>query len=70
MSFTFRYPPRSAPALLDGACPLGFASKIRNWRLPTEEGSVANLVTVGGEEVGIVRVESGGDGVKLCTPRG
>ena len=61
----FRYPDRSAPALLDGALPLGycatrFASKIPTWRLPTE-GSVANPVTDGGDEVGIVQVESGGD---------
>ena len=54
-----RYPPGSAPALLSGILPLKyfaarFASKVPAWRLPLR-GSVANLVTDGGEEVGIVR---------------
>ena len=63
----YRYPPGSAAALLEGTlllrcCAARFTSKIPSWRL-TSEGSVANLVTDGGEEVGIVQVESGGIGV-------
>ena len=57
----FRYPPRSAPALLEDTLPLRycavrFASRIPTWRLPPA-GGVASLITDGGEEVGIVRVE-------------
>ena len=40
--FYLRYP-RSAPALLGGALPVRFASKVPTWRLPTD-GEVANLV--------------------------
>ena len=45
----FRYPPRSALALMGGALPLRycavrFASWVPTWRLPTD-GGVANLVT-------------------------
>ena len=63
----FRYPRRSAPALLGGALPLRYcaarpASKITTWRLPTES-SVANLVTDGGEEVGCVQVVLGFTGL-------
>ena len=47
---------RFAPALLDGVLPLRGTSKVLTWcLLPC--GSVANLVTDGGEEVGIVRAE-------------
>ena len=53
----FWFPPRSAPALLGGALPLRycavrFACRVHTWRLPTN-GSVVNLVTEGGKEVGI-----------------
>ena len=56
----FRYPPRSAAAQLDGALPLRycasrFASKVPTWRLPIA-GGVAALV-------GVIQVESGGDGI-------
>ena len=45
----FRYPPRSATALLEGALPLRncagrFAGRISTWRLPVG-GHVAGLVT-------------------------
>ena len=48
-------------ALLEGTlpfscCAVRFASKIPAWRLPLAHG-VASLVTGGGEEVGMVRVE-------------
>ena len=70
----FPYPPRSAPALLGGALPLKycavrFASRVSAWRLPTD-GSVANLVTEGGEEVGVVQVKPGGDGVDWVSEPG
>ena len=57
----FRYPPRSALALLEGTLPLRycavtFASRIPTWRLPPA-GGVARLVTDDGEELGMVRVE-------------
>ena len=57
----FRYPPRSAAALVEGTLPLRycagrFACRVPTWRLPAD-GHVADLVTERGEEVGIVRVE-------------
>ena len=60
-SVLFRYPPRSALALLGGTVPLRycaarFASEISSWRLLTS-GRVADLVTDGGVVVGIVWVE-------------
>ena len=63
----FRFPARSAPALLGGDLPLmycaaGFANKLPTWRLPPG-GSVADLITEGGVEAGIVHFEPGGDGV-------
>ena len=48
----FRYPPRSAPALLGGTFAIGEPTR----RLPPS-GGAADLVTDGGEEVGIVPVE-------------
>ena len=55
----FRYPPYSAAALLEGVlplryCPARFAGKVPLVCLP--RGSVADLLTEGGEEVGIVQV--------------
>ena len=38
-----------------------FDSRVSTWHLQTDR-SVANLVTEGGDEVGIVQVEPGGDG--------
>ena len=63
----FRYPPRSAPALLGGTLPLGycasrFASEVPTWRFPTE-GGVGNLVTTAGEDAGFDEVSSGGTGL-------
>ena len=63
----FRYPPRSAAALLLGTLPLrycagGFACRIPTWRLPVD-GHVADLVTEEGAEVCIVRVERGAPAV-------
>ena len=56
----FRYPPRSAHALLGSTslryCAARFVSKIPTWKL-LPVGGVAGLVTDGGEEVGIVQVE-------------
>ena len=63
----FRYPVRSASALLGGALPLRyctgkFAGKIPAWRLPVV-GHVASLVTDGGDEGGDLQVHTGGLGV-------
>ena len=63
----FRYPPRSAAALLQGTlrlrhCAGRFASRVPSWRLPAD-GHVADLVTEGGVDVGIVRVEHGAPAV-------
>ena len=43
-------------------CAAGFASKIPTWRL-LAGGNVVDLVTGGGEEVGMVQVEPGRSGV-------
>ena len=55
------YPLRFAVALLEGTLPLRycagrFASRVNTWRLPAD-GHAADLVTEGGEQVGILRVE-------------
>ena len=57
----FRYPPRSAVALLEGTLPLRycagrFTGRVPTWRLPADR-HVVDLDTEGSEEVGIMRVE-------------
>ena len=66
----FQCPPRCPPALLEGTsllryCARGVACRIPTWRLPAG-GYAADLVTEGGEEVGIVRVEPGVSGDMPC----
>ena len=60
-TWAYFWPPGSAPALLGGTLPLRycaamFARQVPTWRLPPSD-KVADLVTDGGEEVGIVRFE-------------
>ena len=62
----FQYIPRSASAQLDGTLPLRycaarFATKVPTWRW-SPGGAVADLVTEGDEEVGIVHAVPGGIG--------
>ena len=50
---------------LFGVALVGFASRIPTWCLPAD-GHVADLVTVGSEEVGVVRVVHGAPAVVLA----